>query len=167
VFVDEMGSHVALTRLYARSRRGRRAYGTVKRNRGRNLTTIGAVTLEGVRASFAFEGATDGAAFLVFVREVLTPSLRAGQVVVLDNLRAHRVEGVREAIETAGCRLVFLPGYWPDLNPIASFRSKVKGYLRKVGARTRETLETAIGQALALVTPSDLRGWFGHAGYRV
>jgi transposase len=76
------------------------------------------------------------------------------------------VEGVREAIETAGCRLVFLPGYWPDLNPIASFRSKVKGYLRKLGARTRETLETAIGQALALVTPSDLRGWFAHAGYR-
>jgi transposase len=167
VFVDEMGSHVALTRLYARSRRGRRAYGTVKRNRGRNLTTIGAVTLEGVRASFALEGATDGAAFLVFVREVLTPSLRAGQVVILDNLGAHRVEGVREAVEAAGCSLVFLPGYSPDLNPIASFRSKVKGYLRKVGARTRETLETAIGQALALVTPSDLRGWFGHADYRV
>ena len=169
VFVDEMGSHVALTRLYARSRRGRRAYGTVKRNRGRNLTTIGAVTLEGVQASFAFEGGTDGdgAAFLVFVREVLAPSLRVGQVVILDNLGAHRVEGVREAVEAAGCSLVFLPGYSPDLNPIEECWSKVKGYLRKVGARTRETLETAIGQALALVTPSDLRGWFGHAGYRV
>jgi transposase len=167
VFVDEMGSHVALTRLYARSPRGRRAYGTVKRNRGRNLTTIGAITLEGVQASFAFEGGTDGPAFLVFVRRVLVPTLRRGQVVILDNLGAHQVEGVREAIEAVGCHLVFLPGYSPDLNPIEECWSKVKAYLRKLGARSRETLEAAIGEALALVRPSDLRGWFAHAGYRV
>jgi len=167
VFVDEMGSHVALTRLYARSPRGRRAYGTVKRNRGRNLTTIGAITLEGVQASFAFEGGTDGPAFLVFVRRVLVPSLRPGQTVVLDNLGAHKVEGVRQAIEGAGCSLLYLPPYSPELNPIEGCWSKVKAYLQKVGARTTEALERAIADGLALVTPKDLKGWFAHAGYRV
>lgn len=167
VFVDEMGSHIALTRLYARSPRGERAPGRVKRNRGRNLTTIGAISLEGVQASFVFEGGTDGEAFLVFVRDVLVPRLRRGQTVILDNLGAHQIGEARVLVEAAGCRLVFLPPYSPDLNPIEECWSKVKAQLRKAGARTREALEQAIGEALALVTKPDLRGWFTHAGHRV
>lgn len=167
VFVDETGTHLGLTRLYARSLRGQRACGTVKRNRGETITTIGAVSLAGVQASFALPGGTDGAAFLVFVLQVLVPSLRPGQVVVLDNLAAHKVKGVREAIEGAGCSVVYLPPYSPELNPIEECWSKVKGSLRKVGARTREGLEEAIGEGLALVTQQDLRGWFSHSGYRM
>jgi transposase len=167
VFLDETGAHLGLTRLYARSRRGQRAHGKIKRNRGGTLTTIAAVTLAGVQAAFALPGGTDGPAFLVFVRRVLVPSLRPGQTVVLDNLGAHKVEGVRQAIEGAGCSLLYLPPYSPELNPIEECWSKVKAYLQKVGARTTEALERAIADGLALVTPKDLKGWFAHAGYRV
>lgn len=167
MFLDETGTHLGLTRLYARPRRGQRAHGKIKRNRGGTLTTIGAISLAGVQASFALPGGTDGLAFLVFVRSVLVPTLRQGQVVVLDNLGAHKVFGVRAAIEGAGCSLLYLPPYSPELNPIEECWSKVKAYLRKVGARTSEALEQAIADALARVTSKDLKGWFAHAGYRV
>lgn len=166
VFIDEMGSQLGMSRSHARSLQGQRACGTMIRNRGTNTTTIGAISLTQVQASFVFEGATDTLAFMTFVTEVLVPTLVPGQIVVMDNLGAHRVKAVREAIEAAGCSLRFTPPYSPEFNPIEECWSKVKSILRKIGAKTKDSLEQAIHTALSAVTPQDLKGWFNHAGYR-
>ena len=166
VFVDETGFNTSMTRLRARAPRGKRAYGKVPRNRGKNTALIAAITLEGAMGeSMTVEGATDAEAFEVYVEHFLAPSLCEGQVVVLDGLGAHRTEKVRKSIEERGADLLFLPSYSPDLNPIEEAFSKIKQPVRKVGARTREALVEAIGRALAAVTPEDAAGWFAHAGY--
>lgn len=126
---------------------------------------LGALSLSGVEALMTVNGATDGDIFLVFVREVLSPTLAEGDVVIWDNLGAHRSQAVREAVEARGARLLFLPPYSPDMNPIERCWSKIKTFLRAAKARTRETLEAAIKQALATVTDSDARAWFAHCGY--
>ena len=115
--------------------------------------------------SMTVEGATDALAFEAYVEQVLAPSLREGQVVVLDGLGAHRTQKVRELIEERGADLVLLPSYSPDLNPIEEAFSKIKHLVRKEGARVREVLLEAIGVALAAITPEDAAGWFAHAGY--
>ena len=115
--------------------------------------------------SMSVEGATDAQAFEVYVEHFLAPTLKKGQVVVLDGLGAHRTEKVRELIEARGADLVFLPSYSPDLNPIEETFSKIKAFARREGARVREALVEAIGRALAAVTIEDAAGWFGHAGY--
>ena len=117
VFVDECGSNIALTPFYARAPKGERATGRVPRNRGKNTTLIAALSLEGMGATMILEGSANGAAFEIYVEQLLAPSLHAGQIVVMDNLRAHKGERVRQAIEAKGCQLVFLPGYSPDLSP--------------------------------------------------
>jgi transposase len=166
VFVDESGFHTSMSRLYARAPRGKRAYGKVPRNRGKNTTLIAAITLEGAMgASMTVEGATDSEAFEVYVEHFLAPSLEKGQVVVLDGLGAHWPQRIRELIETRGADLVFLPSYSPDFNPIEEAFSKIKALVRKEGARVREALLDAIAQALAAVTTEDAAGWFDHAGY--
>jgi transposase len=166
VFVDESGFNTSMTRLYARAPRGKRAYGKVPRNRGKNTTLIAAITLEGaIGTSMTIEGATDSEAFEAYVEHFLAPSLREGQVVVLDGLGAHRPKKIRELIEARGADLVFLPSYSPDFNPIEEAFSKVKALVRKEGARVREALIEAIGRALAAVTIEDAAGWFAHAGY--
>jgi transposase len=166
VFVDESGFNTSMTRLRARAPRGKRAYGKVPRNRGKNTTLIAAITLEGgMGESMSLEGATDSEAFEAYVEHFLAPSLSEGQVVVLDGLGAHRTEKVRELIEGQGADLVFLPSYSPDLNPIEEAFSKIKQLVRKVGARTREALVEAMARALAAVTTEDAAGWFAHAGY--
>jgi transposase len=166
VFVDESGFNTSMTRLRARAPKGKRAYGKVPRNRGKNTTLMAAITLEGAMGeSMTVEGATDAEVFEVYVEHFLAPSLREGQVVVLDGLGAHRTEKVRELIEARGANLVFLPSYSPDLNPIEEAFSKIKALVRKEGARVREALVEAIGRALAAVTPEDAAGWFTHAGY--
>jgi transposase len=167
VFVDESGFHTSMTRLYARAPvRGQRAYGRVPRNRGKNTTLIASITLEGAMGeSMAVEGATDALAFEAYVEYFLAPTLKEGQVVVLDGLGAHRTEKVRELIEGRGADFLFLPSYSPDLNPIEEAFSKIKSIVRKVGARTREALVEAIERALAAVTPEEATGWFAHAGY--
>jgi transposase len=162
VFVDESGFNTSMTRLRARAPKGKRAYGKVPRNRGKNTTLIAAITLEGAMGeSMTVEGATDALAFEAYVEHFLAPSLCTGQVVVLDGLGAHRTEKVRELVEARGADLVFMPSYSPDLNPIEEAFSKIKALVRKAGARVRE----AIGRALATVTPEDAAGWFAHAGY--
>jgi transposase len=167
VFVDDSAFNVSMARLRARAPRGKRAYGKVPRNRGKNTTLIAAITLEGAMGiSMAVEGATDALAFEVYVEHFLAPSLEKGQVVVLDGLGAHRTHRVRELIEARGADLVFLPSYSPDLNPIEEAFSKIKALVRKEGARVREALVEAIGRALAAVTIEDAAGWFAHAGYR-
>jgi transposase len=167
LFVDESGFNTSMTRLRARAPKGKRAYGKVPRNRGKNTTLIAAITLEGAMgASMSVEGATDSLAFEAYVEHFLAPSLCEGQVVVLDGLGAHRTQKVEELIEGRGADLVFLPSYSPDLNPIEEAFGKIKQLVRKVGARVREALVEAIGRALAAVTPEDAAGWFAHAGYR-
>jgi transposase len=166
VFVDESGFHTSMTRLYARAPKGKRAYGRVPRNRGKNTTLIAAITLEGAMGeSMTVEGATDALAFEAYVEHFMAPTLKEGQVVVLDGLGAHRTEKVRELIEARGADLVFLPSYSPDLNPIEEAFSKIKALVRKACARVREALGEAIGRALAAVTTEDAAGWFAHAGY--
>lgn len=128
---------------------------------------LGALTLDGVLAIATIEGATSGAVFVAFVEQVLLPKLRRGHVVVLDNLAAHRVSAARHLIEAKGARLLFLPQYWPELNPIEEAWSKLKGILRSLEARTIAALDRAIAKAVDLITPSDARGYFQHAGYQV
>ncbi len=113
------------------------------------------------------EGATTSAVFEAYVEQVLAPTLRRGQVVVMDNLRAHKGVRIKEMIEQRGCQLVYLPAYSPDLNPIEEAFSKIKGLVRKAEARTREALVEAIGSALSAVTAKDACGFFEHCGYRM
>jgi transposase len=167
LFIDEAGSHQAMTRLYARAPRGQRALAIRPVNRGVHITMLGALGLAGLVATMTIEGFTDGAVFLAFVQQVLVPELRPGHVVVLDNLKAHKVAGIAEAITTTGARLLYLPPYSPDLSPIEECWSKVKTVLRAKAARTRESLEEAIAEAFEAVTVSDAQGWFTHAGYCV
>jgi len=166
VFVDESGFHTSMTRLRARAPKGKRAYGKVPRNRGKNTSLIAAITLQGAMGeSMSVEGATDALAFEAYVEHFLAPTLEKGQVVVLDGLGAHRTEKVRELVQARGADLLFLPSYSPDLNPIEEAFSKIKALVRKEGARMRDVLVEAIGRALAAVTPEDAAGWFAHAGY--
>jgi transposase len=167
VFVDESGFNTSMMRLRARAPKGKRAYGKVPRNRDKNQTLIAAITLQGgMGESMTLEGATDALAFEAYVEHFLAPSLREGQVVVLDGLGAHRTDRVRELVEQRGADLVFLPSYSPDLNPIEEAFSKMKQLVRKAGARTRQALVEAIARALAAVRLEDAAGWFAHAGYR-
>ncbi len=156
-----------MTRLRARAPRGKRAYGKVPRNRGKNQTLIASITLEGgMGEAVSIKGATtDAELFETYVEEFLAPTLKAGQVVVLDGLGAHRTNRVRELVEERGADLVFLPSYSPDLNPIEEAFSKIKNIVRKARARTREALDEAMGEALRAVTLGDVAGWFSHCGY--
>ncbi|MCA1616926.1 MAG: IS630 family transposase [Acidobacteria bacterium] len=166
-FIDESGSNLALTRRYGRAAPGRRVAEGVPQNYGENVTMLAAIGVGGLRAPMTINGAVDGEVFLIYVREVLSPTLSEGDVVVMDNLGAHRVEGVREAIEAVGARVEYLPPYSPDFNPIEKCWSKVKTYLRKAKARTREALEAALKEALLTITEADARAWFVHCGYPV
>jgi transposase len=166
-FLDEAGSNLALTRLYGRGAPGERIAEGVPQNYGENVTMLAAIGLAGLQAPMTVNGAVDGAVFLSYVREVLAPTLSEGDIVVMDNLKAHKVAGVAEAIEARGARLEYLPPYSPDLNPIEKCWSKVKTFLRKAKARTREALEAALKEALLTVTASDARAWFAYCGYPV
>jgi transposase len=156
-----------MTRLFGRAPTGARVVGAVPHNYGPNVTMVGALGLEGISAAMSFEGPMNGAVFRTFVEKVLAPTLSEGDVVVLDNLSAHKVCGIREAIERVGARLLYLPPYSPDLSPIEQCWSKVKTWLRKAKARTVEALDEAIVDALAHVTSSDANGWFHNCGYSV
>jgi transposase len=165
VFVDEMGTNVSLSPLYAWSRKGERAFGSTPRNWGKNVTLLASITRRGLGPCLAVEGATTRGVFETYLEHVLRPTLGAGQVVVMDNLSAHKGGRVKEIIEGRGCELLYLPPYSPDLNPIEQAFSKVKGILRRAEARTRESLMEAMGPALSAVSARDARGFFGHCGY--
>jgi transposase len=166
VFVDEMGSNTSLSPLYGWSRVGERLRAAAPKNWGKNVTLISSMTHRGMGASVAVEGATTRAVFEAYVEQALVPNLSPGQVVIMDNLSVHKGGRVRELVEGAGCELMYLPPYSPDMNPIEEAFSKVKGSLRKAQARTRGTLIEAMGPALAAVSPLDARGFFEHRGYR-
>jgi transposase len=165
--VDECGTHIALTPTHAWAPRSERAHGAVPHRRGANLTLIAALGASGCEAAMTLDGATDARAFEAYVREVLVPTLRPGQVIFLDNLSAHKGGVVQALVEGAGCALRFLPAYSPDFSPIELAFSKLKALLRRAGARTREALEAAIAEALALLTPADARAWFARCGYEL
>ena len=165
--VDEMGTNTSLSPLYAWAPKEERAHWSVPRNRGPNTTLLSSMTLEGMGSSLTVEGATTSVVFEAYVEQVLAPSLRRGQVVVMDNLSAHKGERIEELIEGRGCQLVYLPAYSPDFNPIEEAFSKIKGLVRKAEARTREALVEAIGSALSAVTSGDARSFFEHCGYRM
>lgn len=165
--MDEMGTNTSLSPLYAYSPKGRRAYTQVPRNRGANTTLLASMSLEGMGPCLAVEGATTATIFEAYIEKVLAPSLRRGQMVVVDNLSAHKGERVRKLIEEKGCQLLFLPPYSPDFNPIEEAFSKIKGLLRKAQARTRSALIEALGVAISAVTARDARGFFEHGGYHL
>jgi transposase len=167
VFVDECGTHTSLAPLYGYAPRGERLRLSVPRKRGKNTTVLSSMTLLGMGPSLAVEGATTASVFEAYVEQVLAPSLRKGQMVVMDNLGAHRPKRVRELIEARGCELLYLPAYSPDYNPIEEAFAKIKNLLRKAAARSREALVEAIGVALSAITVADVRGFFEHAGYRL
>jgi transposase len=167
VFLDETGCHQAMTRLYARAPRGQRAQATKPVNRRRHVTLLGALGAEGLGAAMRIEGFTDGAVFLAFLREVVLPELRPGPVLVMDNLKAHKVTGVAEACEAMRLGLLYLPPYSPEWSPIEAWWSKIKTLLRTKAARTLEALEQAITEVLEAITSDDALGWFIHAGYCV
>ena len=165
VFVDECGVNTSMHRLYAWSRRGERAPCSAPRNWGANVTVLASMTLNGMGPCLAVEGPTTKAVFETYVERVLAPSLRPGQVMVMDNLSSHKGSRVRELVEARGCELVYLPAYSPDFNPIEQAFAKLKALLRSAGARTREALLEAMGTALDAVTADDARGFFEYRGY--
>lgn len=163
VFVDETGVTTAMTPRYGRAARGQRVEAAAPAS-WESLTVIAALGLDGVRAPLALPGAVDAATFETYVEQVLVPALRAGDVVVFDNLKPHLRPAVFEAIERAGARVLPLPPYSPDYTPIEEMFSKLKGFLRRVGARAKDKLYEAIGEGLREVTEQDILGWFRHAG---
>jgi transposase len=167
VIVDERGTNRNLTPRYARAPRGQRAYGQVPRNTPPNTTLIVALTTTGMGPAMTLRGATDTAAFVLYITHFLAPSLRPGQIVVMDNLSAHKNRRVREIITARGCELWYLPSYSPDLSPIEEAFSKLKALLRRAKARTHEALENAIALALDQITAADARGYFTHCGYQL
>jgi transposase len=167
VFVDEMGVHTSLAPLYGYSAEGDRLRLSVPRNRGKNTTLLAAMTLEGIGETMAVEGSTDRAVFEAYVEHALAPTLGSGQVVVVDNLSAHKPARVREIIEERGCELIYLPSYSPDFNPIEEAFAKIKDILRRAGARTKDALVDVLSEALSAISVRDARGYFEHAGYRL
>lgn len=154
-----------MTRLFGRARRGARVADAVPRNYGSNVTILGALSCQGLDAVMTIDGSTDTAVFRAYVTQVLVPTLVPGDVVVMDNLGAHKVKGVREAIEAAGATLLYLPPYSPDWSPIEPCWSKLKTFLRAAKARTREALDQALTNAIRTITAADAHGWFAHCGY--
>lgn len=165
MFVDESGAKTNMTRLYGWGPVGERVIDPVPHGHWKTLTMLAAVRLTGPLAAVTIDAAVNADAFVIWTKEVLEPCLRPGDVVVMDNLPAHKVPGVAEAIAAAGASLRYLPPYSPDFNPIENMWSKVKASLRAAAARTFDALGTAIDQALASITPDDCRGFFDNSGY--
>ena len=165
VFIDECGATTQMIRSCGRCPIGQRLVASVPQGHWKVLTTIAALTTRGILTAVTIDAATDAQLFRAFVADALVPALRPGQVVVMDNLSSHKAAGVKEAIEAAGCRVLYLPPYSPDLNPIENAFSKIKACLKKLAARTVETLGEALQEAVATITQSDAHGFFRHAGY--
>lgn len=165
IFIDETGASTKMARLYARARRGRRALGRVPFGHWKLVTFVVALRLDGMSAPLAIDWAMNAATFIEYVRQCLVPALKQGDIVVLDNLPAHKPDDVRELIEGAGAELRYLPPYSPDLNPIELSFATLKAHLRKAGKRTVPEIIDEIGNAIPLCKPTQCRGYFKKAGY--
>ena len=167
VFLDETWASTNMTRRYGRAPRGLRLVATVPQGHWRVTTVVAGLRTSGITVPCVFDGAINGARFRAYVEQMLAPTLRPGDVVVLDNLNSHKVAGIREAIETQGAQLLYLPPYSPDLNPIEQAFAKFKAALRKAAERTVEGLWQTIGQTLDLFSPQQCRNFFKQAGYAI
>ena len=167
VFVDESGAKTNMVRLRGRSKGGFRCYGFAPYGHWQTTTMLSSIRLDGTTTCLAIEGSTSSEVFREYVRQILVPSLKPGDMVIVDNLSAHKDSKSKEAIEAAGAQIVFLPAYSPDFNPIEKMWSKVKEKLRAFEARTYDSLITAIAQALDAVTKNDAKGWFLSCGYQI
>jgi transposase len=166
--VDEAGVNTAMTRRYARALRGQRAHDDAPRNYGEQTSLISALSLRrGVLATMTVGGSVDTLCFDAYITQVLSPHLKRGDVVVLDNLGAHKASCLEQVAEERGARVLWLPPYSPDYSPIENCWSKIKTALRATKARTRDELDKALATAIELVTKADIQGWFTHCGYSV
>lgn len=165
IFIDESGVNLAMTRLRARSPKGKRAYSPKATKRGQNVSIIGALGFNGVVTDYSLMGATDGLTFEAFISQKLVPKLWTGACVVMDNCSVHLGETVRELIEAAGAKLIYLPPYSPDFSPIENCWSKIKESLRSQAARTYDALNDAMANAIDEIHQNDIIGWFTHCCY--
>ena len=165
IAVDEMGAVTGMSRTYGYAPRGERAISSEPAEKGTRLNVIGALSVDGFLGGLEVTGSVNGDVFEAFIEQIVVPHLRPGKVVLLDNVRFHHRESIREMIEAAGARALFLPAYSPEFNPIEECWSKLKAWIRKRAPRTVEALQDAITEAIHQVTRSDSKGWFRHAGY--
>ena len=165
VFIDETGAKTNMTRLRGRSRRGARLVTAVPWGHWKTTTFVAGLRCDGLSAPMVLDGAMHGAAFKAYVEQILAPSLSPGDIVVMDNLSSHKVDGVRQAIKAAGAFVLYLPSYSPDLNPIEQAFAKLKALLRKAAARTVEDLWQAIADSLDQFTPDECANYLRNAGY--
>jgi len=165
VFLDETGASTKMARLYGRARRGRRVVGRVPWGHWKTVTFVAAMRLDGFTAPFVIDCAMNGTIFIEYLQQCLAPSLRPGDIVIIDNLPAHKRDQVRQIIEAAGASLIYLPPYSPDLNPIEQSFAKLKAHLRKAKERTVPALYETIGQALETFQPTEFRNYFRKSGY--
>ena len=165
VFIDETGASTKMARSYGRAPRGQRCRAPMPHGHWKTTTFVGALRLHGMTAPMVLDGAMHGAAFLAYVEQVLVPTLKPGEIVVMDNLPAHKPITVRHAIEAAGAELRFLPPYSPDFNPIEMAFSKLKAFLKKIAARTVDDLWDAIATGIDTFTPAECQNYFADAGY--
>lgn len=165
IFIDETAASTKMARLRGRAKRGERCRASVPHGHWKTTTFTAGLRLNGLAAPMLLDGPMNGNAFLAYAEQVLAPELRPGDIVVMDNLPAHRIGGVREAIEKAGARLLFLPPYSPDFNPIEMAFSKLKAHLRRIGARTLDALWRAVGEVCGLFDPDECWSYFKEAGY--
>jgi transposase len=166
VFLDETWATTNMARRYGRAPRGRRVLAAVPQGRWRTTTIVATLRADGIAAPLVLDGAINGQSFLAYVRQFLAPTLRPGDVLVMDNLGSHKVTGVREAVEVRGATLLYLPPYSPDLNPIEQVFAKLKTLLRDAAARTTEALRAAVGRLLGRFPPDECARYLAHCGYR-
>ncbi len=165
VFVDETGAKTNMARLRGRSPCGQRLHAAVPWGHWKTTTFVAGLRSSGLTAPMLLDGAMNGVAFKTYVEQVLAPSLKPGDIVVMDNLSSHKVDGVRQAIKAAGAFLLYVPPYSPDLNPIELAFAKLKALLRKAAARTIDDLWQVIAQSLDKFTPGECQNFITHAGY--
>ncbi len=165
VFIDETGTSTNMTRLRGRARRGARVVGRVPHGHWKITTFVAGLRCDAVTAPFVIDRPMNGPIFRTYLKRCLIPTLTPGDIVIMDNLSSHKVAGVREAIEAAGARLVYLPPYSPDLNPIEQLFAKLKALLRKAAERSIEALWATIGRLLDAFSPQECANYLRHAGY--
>jgi len=165
IFLDESGVNTGMTRLYGRAFEGERVVDYIPDVRFQRTSILSSVRLDGSYVPMIFSGSLTGELFKEYLKKFLVPTLKPGDIVIMDNLSSHKVAGVNEIIESAKAKIMYLPPYSPDLNPIEQMWSKIKAYLRKIKARTKDTLYAEIKNAFNIVSKVDILGWFGCAGY--
>jgi transposase len=167
IFLDESGINTGMTRIYGRALKGKRIVEYVPDVRFQRTSILSTINSEGKYVSMIYSGALNGELFKSYLENFLVPTLKAGDILIMDNLSSHKVKGVNNLIENEGAKIIFLPPYSPDLNPIEQMWSKIKAFLRKTKSRTKDCLEKNISKAFNTIKQSDINGWFKCAGYSI